>query len=73
MAREMHESNEDQRALIKAKMKVSPKKKRQFRFNNLKAITNMGVLLDVEFKDKVFKGLKFITRSPHPNCTQLDP
>jgi hypothetical protein len=53
MAREMHVNNEDQRALIKAKMKVSLKKKRQFRFNNLKAIRDMGVWTYVEFKDKV--------------------
>jgi len=32
----------------------------------------MGVLTNVELKDKVERSFKFIAKSPHPNRSQLD-
>lgn len=47
-------NNDDQRDLIKPKMEVNIKKKKQVRLtNHLKEIKNMGVLTNVEFKAKV--------------------
>jgi hypothetical protein len=46
-------NNDDQRDLIKPKMDVNMKKKKQVRLANLKAIKDMGALTNVEFKAKV--------------------
>jgi len=46
-------NNNDQKCLIKAKIEVSIKKKKQIRFVNLKAFKVMGVLTNVKFEAKV--------------------
>jgi hypothetical protein len=50
MALEMVVNNEDHKTLIKAKMEVSRDKKKQFKFNNLKIIRDLGVLIDAKFR-----------------------
>jgi hypothetical protein len=43
-------NNDDQKCMIKAKMEINIKKKKQITFANLKAIRNMGVLTNVRSK-----------------------
>jgi hypothetical protein len=49
----MQMNNNDQKCMIKAKMEINIKKKKQVRFANIKATRNMGVLTNVNFKAKV--------------------
>jgi len=44
MAWEMHVSNEDKKTRIESKMEINLKKKKQFIFNNLKMVKDMGIL-----------------------------
>jgi hypothetical protein len=53
MGRKTQVNNDDQKDLIKPNMEVNIKKKKQIKLANLKAIKDMGILIDVEFKAKV--------------------
>jgi hypothetical protein len=53
MGQKTQVNNDDQRDLIKPKMEVNIKRKKQIRLTNLKEIKDMGVLTNVEFKAKV--------------------
>jgi hypothetical protein len=44
MAKEMHVTNEDKKLLIRVKMEVNIKKKKQFKFN-IKMARKIGVLI----------------------------
>ncbi len=50
MAWAMQMNNNDHKCMIKAKMEINTKKKKQVRFANLKATRNMRVLTNVNLR-----------------------
>jgi len=59
-------NNEEHKTLIKAKMEVSVDKKKQFKLNNLKITTDLGVLIGAKFKAYVRKMLNLSLEIPIP-------